>query len=91
MAIFLFLKAIAYWLDRYDLVIQSSDLAGGFTGLQYTDVNAKLPALTILTFVALLVAAACGGPAAASASAAASTDSTASTSRCIVSSTSARI
>ena len=54
-AIFLFLKAIAYWLDRYDLVIQSSDLAGGFTGLQYTDVNAKLPALNILTFVALLV------------------------------------
>ncbi|MBL6835232.1 MAG: UPF0182 family protein, partial [Candidatus Nanopelagicales bacterium] len=31
-AIFLFLKAIAYWVDRYDLVIQSSDLAGGFTG-----------------------------------------------------------
>ncbi|NDH14984.1 MAG: UPF0182 family protein, partial [Actinobacteria bacterium] len=54
-AIFLFLKAIAYWLDRYDLVIQSSDLAGGFTGLQYTDVNAKLPALNILMFVALLV------------------------------------
>ena len=55
-AIFLVLKAVAYWLDRYDLVLRSSDLAGGFTGLQYTDVNAVLPALNILTFVALFVA-----------------------------------
>jgi uncharacterized membrane protein (UPF0182 family) len=57
LAIFLLLKAVAYWLDRYDLVLRSSDLAGGFTGLQYTEVNAVLPALNILTFVALLVAA----------------------------------
>ena len=55
LAIFLFLKAAAYWLDRYELMLRSSDLAGGFTGLQYTDVNAVLPALNILTFVALLV------------------------------------
>lgn len=56
LAIFLLLKAGAYWLDRYDLLLRSSDLAGGFTGLQYTQVNAVLPALNILTFVALLVA-----------------------------------
>ncbi len=55
LAVFLVLKAAAYWLDRYDLVLRSSDLAGGFTGLQYTDANAVLPALNILTFVALLV------------------------------------
>ncbi|HEV8023449.1 MAG TPA: UPF0182 family protein [Candidatus Nanopelagicales bacterium] len=57
LAIFLVLKAIAYWLDRYELVLRSSDLAGGFTGLQYADANALLPALNILTFVALFVAA----------------------------------
>ncbi|MGA0209140.1 MAG: UPF0182 family protein [Candidatus Nanopelagicales bacterium] len=55
LAVFLFLKAAAYWLDRYELMLRSSDLAGGFTGLQFTDVNAILPALNILTFVALLV------------------------------------
>ena len=55
-AMLLLLKSAAYWLDRYDLVLRSSDLAGGFTGLQYTDANAVLPALNILTFVALLVA-----------------------------------
>jgi len=55
-AIFLLLKAIAYWLDRYDLALGSNELAGGFTGLGYTDVNAVLPALNILTFVALFVA-----------------------------------
>jgi uncharacterized membrane protein (UPF0182 family) len=55
LAVFLLLKAAAYWLDRYELMLRSSDLAGGFTGLQYTDVNAILPALNILTFVALLV------------------------------------
>ena len=55
-AALMMLKAVAYWLDRYELVLRSSDLAGGFTGLQYTDVNAVLPALNILTFVALVVA-----------------------------------
>lgn len=55
LAVFIFLKAAAYWLDRYELMLRSSELAGGFTGLQYTDVNAVLPALNILTFVALFV------------------------------------
>ncbi len=56
-AIFLALKAIAYWLDRYGLAIKSEALVQGFTGLKYTDANAVLPALNVLTFVALLVAA----------------------------------
>ncbi|MBU6311593.1 MAG: UPF0182 family protein [Actinomycetales bacterium] len=55
-AIFLLLKAAAYWLDRYGLMIKSESLVQGFTGMKYTDANAVLPALTTLTFVALLVA-----------------------------------
>jgi len=56
-AIFLFLKAGSYWLDRYELATKSEQLVTGFTGLKYTDVNAVLPALNILTFVAILVGA----------------------------------
>ncbi len=56
-AIFLLLKAVAYWLDRFGLSIKSEPLVQGFTGLTYVDANAVLPSLTILTFVALLVAA----------------------------------
>ena len=56
LAVFLLLKAASYWLDRYGLAIKSESLVPGFTGLKYTDVNATLPALTILTFVALFVA-----------------------------------
>ena len=56
-AIFLVLKAAAFWLDRFGLAIKSEALVQGFTGLTYVDANAVLPALTILTFVALLVAA----------------------------------
>ena len=56
-AIFLVLKAAAYWLDRFGLAVKSEALVQGFTGLTYVDANAVLPALTILTFVAILVAA----------------------------------
>lgn len=56
-AVFLLLKAAAYWLDRFGLAIKSEPLVQGFTGLTYVDANAVLPSLTILTFVALLVAA----------------------------------
>ena len=55
--IFLLLKSGSYWLDRYELAIKSEQLVTGFTGLKYTDVNAVLPALNILTFVAILVSA----------------------------------
>jgi uncharacterized protein len=51
--IFVLLKAVAYWLDRYELVIKPNSL---FTGANYTDVNALLPAKTILAVVALISA-----------------------------------
>ena len=52
--LFVLLKAAAYWLDRYELVIQPNSL---FTGAGYTDVEALIPAKTILTIVALICAA----------------------------------
>ena len=55
-ALLLLLKAVAYWLDRYGLMVKSEALVQGFTGLKYTDANAVLPALQILTFVALITA-----------------------------------
>ncbi len=55
--LFILLKAAAYWLDRFGLTIKSEPLVQGFTGLKYVDENAVLPSLTILTFVAVLVAA----------------------------------
>lgn len=54
--LFLLLKAVAYWLDRYALAVKGDDLVLGFTGLKFRDVNALLPAKTILTFIALIVA-----------------------------------
>jgi len=56
-AVFLLLKAVAYYLDRFGLVTKSENLVSGFTGLKYTDVYAVLPALNILVFVAVIVAA----------------------------------
>ena len=51
------LKAVAYWLDRYELL---SHTRGGkpFTGAGYTDINAVLPAKLILLAIALICAAA---------------------------------
>lgn len=51
------LKAVAYWLDRYALSLKDEDFVEGFTGLKYRDVEAVLPAKTILTFIALVCAA----------------------------------
>ncbi len=53
---FLLLKAVSYWYDRFGLATKSETLVAGFTGLKYTDVNAVLPALNILTAVSVLVA-----------------------------------
>ena len=53
-AIFLLLLAVGYWLDRYDLLYSSRSIA---YGAGYTDVNAKLPALTIMLVIALAMAA----------------------------------
>ncbi|WP_370068754.1 UPF0182 family protein [Mycobacterium sp. MAA66] len=51
------LKAVAYWLDRYELL---SHTRGGkpFTGAGYTDINAVLPAKLILMAIALICAVA---------------------------------
>lgn len=54
LGVFVALKAVAYWLDRYGTVY--SDRGGVFTGASYTDVNALLPAKTILVFVAVICA-----------------------------------
>src|SRR5690606_20166283 len=51
--LFVLLKAVAYWLDRYELLISDGEL---FTGAQYADINAVLPAKTILIFIALICA-----------------------------------
>jgi uncharacterized membrane protein (UPF0182 family) len=55
--LFLLLKAVSYWYDRFGLATKSETLVAGFTGLKYTDVNAVLPALNILAAVSVLVAA----------------------------------
>ncbi|MFT6563416.1 MAG: uncharacterized membrane protein (UPF0182 family) [Actinomycetes bacterium] len=56
LGIFCILKAVAYWLDRYGLALKSEDLVQGFTGLKYRDINALLPAKSILIVIALICA-----------------------------------
>ncbi len=56
LGLFVLLKAVAYWLDRYGLVF--SDRGEVFTGASYTDTNALLPAKTILVFAAAFCAVA---------------------------------
>ncbi|WP_231503001.1 UPF0182 family protein [Blastococcus sp. URHD0036] len=56
LGLFVLLKAVAYWLDRYGVVY--SDRGQLFTGASYTDVNALLPAKTILVFAAAFCAVA---------------------------------
>ncbi len=51
------LKALAYWLDRYELL--SNTRAGKpFTGAGYTDINAVLPAKLIMLAIAVIAAVA---------------------------------
>jgi uncharacterized membrane protein (UPF0182 family) len=60
LGLFVLLKATAYWLDRFSLVLDQHRLGGStgssFTGASYTDVNAILPAKNILIGVALICA-----------------------------------
>ncbi|WP_370078383.1 UPF0182 family protein [Streptacidiphilus sp. MAP12-16] len=58
LGLFVALKAVAYWLDRYALAMKSSSFkaADGWTGLRYVDANAVLPAKTILFCVAAICA-----------------------------------
>lgn len=44
-------KAVAYWFDRYALALKESRL---ITGLTFTDVNATLPAKSILAAIAVI-------------------------------------
>jgi uncharacterized membrane protein (UPF0182 family) len=46
-------KAWGYWLGRFDLLVSPR---GVVTGASYTDVNAQLPALTLLVFIAIACA-----------------------------------
>ena len=51
------LKAVAYWLDRYELLSHTRS-GKPFTGAGYTDINAVLPAKLILMAIALICAVA---------------------------------
>ncbi len=55
-ALILVLRAVGFWLDRFDLLYSSR---GAVFGASYTDVNAALPVLNVLAVLALLCAAAC--------------------------------
>ncbi|MFI9556864.1 UPF0182 family membrane protein [Nonomuraea endophytica] len=54
LGVFVLLKAVAYWVDRYGLVFSDR---GKVFGASYTDLNAVLPAKTILAIIALICAA----------------------------------
>ncbi len=53
LGLFVLLKAVAYYLDRYGLVLSPR---GTVTGASFTDVHAVLPAKTILLFISILCA-----------------------------------
>lgn len=55
LGVFVLLKAAAYWLDRFGLSFSRRGFVN--TGASYTDINAVLPAKTILIFVAMICAA----------------------------------
>jgi uncharacterized protein len=54
LGIFVLLKAVAYWFDRYGLNFSQRGTVA--TGASYTDVNAVLPAKTILAVIAIVCA-----------------------------------
>ncbi|MEW1860750.1 UPF0182 family protein [Streptomyces sp. NPDC088194] len=58
LGLFVSLKAVAYWLDRYSLAVKSSGIKAtdNWTGLRYVDANAYLPAKTILFSIAVICA-----------------------------------
>jgi len=53
LAIIAILKAVGYWLDRFDLLYSTRGAAFGAT---HTDVNAQLPALNLLIGISLVAA-----------------------------------
>jgi uncharacterized protein len=52
--IFVLLKAVAYWVDRYGIDFSQRGVVQ--TGASYTDVNAVLPAKTVLAVIAVICA-----------------------------------
>ncbi|MYQ48193.1 UPF0182 family protein [Streptomyces sp. SID4985] len=58
LGVFVALKAVAYWLDRYGLAVKSSGFKAtdNWTGLRFVDANAYLPAKTILFCIAVICA-----------------------------------
>src|SRR5207245_4719672 len=54
----LLLKAVGFWLDRFEVVYSPR---GVVFGASYTDVYASLPMLDTLAVLALLCAGACAG------------------------------
>jgi len=56
LGLFVLLKAIAYWLDRYVLAVAPSGFQEGWTGLRYTDANAVLWAKNVLAIIAFICA-----------------------------------
>jgi uncharacterized membrane protein (UPF0182 family) len=54
LGVFVLLKGVAYWIDRYG--IDFSQRGTVTTGASYTDVNAVLPAKTVLAIIAVLCA-----------------------------------
>ncbi len=53
LGLFMLLKAVSYWFDRYGLAVANGHL---FTGISYTDVHALLPAKNILMVIAVICA-----------------------------------
>ncbi|HYJ69936.1 MAG TPA: UPF0182 family protein [Nocardioidaceae bacterium] len=53
LGLFMALKAVAYWMDRFGLAISGGSL---FTGISYTDAHAVIPAKNILIVIALICA-----------------------------------
>jgi len=51
--VFVLLKAVAYWLDRFDVTLSTDDFVPGVT---YKDVNALLPGQTILMWISVICA-----------------------------------
>src|SRR5206468_12008947 len=51
--VFMALKAVAYWMNRYGFVFSSRSK---FTGASYTDVHSALPAKTILFWITIVLA-----------------------------------
>ncbi|HEY1918649.1 MAG TPA: UPF0182 family protein [Streptosporangiaceae bacterium] len=52
--LFVLLKGVAYWIDRYGIELRQGGTVA--TGASYTDVNAVLPAKTVLSAIAVVCA-----------------------------------